>query len=74
MHEGQRFTATEVAAVDVESADRAGVPALMPYVGDQVLDCMDAGLQRVKHDLPSNAGDTKDDKGNDQKEDCVSVH
>ena len=55
MHQRQRFTATEVAAVDVESADRAGVPAFMAYVGDQVLDCMDAGLQRVKHDLPSNA-------------------
>ena len=74
MHEGQGFTGAEVAAVDVQRTDRAGVPALMPYVGDQIFHRVDAGLQRVKHDLPSNAGDTKDDKGNDQKEDCVSVH
>ena len=49
-------------------------PTGQVFQPDQVPDCMDAGLQRVKHDLPSNAGDTKDDKGNDQKEDCVSVH
>lgn len=74
MHQRQRFTTAEIAAVDVQSTDRAGVPALMPYVGNQVLDCMDAGLQRVKHDLPGNAGDTEHDKRGDQKKHCVSVH
>ena len=31
-------------------------------------------LNYRKASIEGNAGDAKDDKGNDQKEDCVSVH
>ena len=74
MYQRQSFAGAEIAAVNIQRTHRAIMPTAVELVIVQVFDGIEAGLERMKHNLPCNAGDTQRNEHGDQKEHHISVH